>query len=199
MTILGKVALVTGAGRGAGRAAARELGQAGFTVIAIDINPDSAARTAEAIRQAGGRAEAQAVDVSQKMAVQTLIYDVLERYPRIDMLVCAAEITPGNSALKMDEGEWNRTLDVNLKGTFLCAQTVARAMIAARDAGSPETDGGLIVLVARDPAVPHAAVRAAREGLRGLAAALADEWKDSGLRVVALRAGEPVTAAIANS
>lgn len=182
MTLHDKVAIVTGAGRGTGQTLALELGRAGATVIAVDINPDAAQRTADTITQAGGRAEAQAVDVSHKMGAQTLIYDVLERYHQIDVLVNAAEITPSNSAYKMDEGEWDRTLDVNLKGTFIFSQTVARAM--------KETGGGLIAIVHRDSAVPHAAVRAAREGLRGLTVALAGEWKDFGVRVIGLSPGD---------
>jgi NAD(P)-dependent dehydrogenase (short-subunit alcohol dehydrogenase family) len=183
-----KVVLVTGAGRGTGRALALELGRAGAQVIAIDINPDAAQRTADAILQAAGRAEAQSVDVSNKMATQTMLYDVLERYPQIDGLVNAAEITPGNTALKMDEGEWDRTLDVNLKGVFVISQTVARAMIAARDTGA--AGGGVIVIVIRDSHTSHAAIRAAREGLRGLAAALAEEWQPQGLRVCAAHSSE---------
>ncbi|MGQ0602562.1 MAG: SDR family NAD(P)-dependent oxidoreductase [Anaerolineales bacterium] len=190
MTLTGKLALVTGAGRGTGRALALELGRAGAMVIAVDINPDAAQRTANAINEAGGRAEAQSVDVSHKMGAQTLIYDVLERYHQIDVLVNAAEITPGASAYKMDEGEWDRTLDVNLKGTFIFSQTVARAMIAARESGPPETGGGLIAIVHRDIAVPHAAVRAAREGVRGLTVALAAEWKDFGVHVIGLSPGD---------
>lgn len=176
------VAIITGAGRGAGRAAALELGRAGAIVIAVDVNPDSAQRTADAVIQAGGRAEAHSVDVSNKMAVQTMLYDVLERHPHITLLVNAAEVTPGNSALKMDEGEWDRTLDVNLKGVFLISQTVARAM--------KELGGGMIVNVLRDSPTSHAAIRAAREGLRGLTTALAEEWKEFGVRVISLGADE---------
>lgn len=190
MTLHDKVAIVTGAGRGTGQSLALELGRAGATVIAVDINPDAAQRTADTITQAGGRAEAQTVDVSQKMAAQTLIYDLLERYHQIDVLVNAAEVTPGNSAYKMDEGEWDRTLDVNLKGVFIFSQTVARAMIAARESGPPETNGGLIAIVHRDTAVPHAAVRTAREGVRGLTVALAAEWKDFGVHVIGLGPGD---------
>jgi 2-deoxy-D-gluconate 3-dehydrogenase len=176
----GKLALVTGAGRGSGQAIALALGRAGAHVVVVDVNPDAAQRAADAITKAGGSALAQVVDVSNKLGVQTMVYEILETSPRIDILVNAAHISPGNTALKMDEGEWDRTLDVNLKGVFLPSQTVARAM--------RETGGGVILNVLRSADTPHAAVRAAREGLMGLTAVLAEEWRAFNVRVELLSA-----------
>ena len=176
-----KVALITGAGRGAGQAIALALGGAGAQVVVVDVNPDSAQRTADAITQAGGEASVQTADVTNKMSVQTMIYAVLEQHARVDILVNAAHVAPGSPALKLDEWEWNRTLDVNLKGPFLIAQTVARAM--------RETGGGLILNVLRPMGdSTHAGVAAARAGLPGLTAALAAEWAAFGVRVEILEA-----------
>ena len=172
------LALVTGAGRGTGRAVALALGAAGACVAAIDVNPDSAERTAADI---GPTATAHTADVSNKMAVQTLLYALLEADERLLLLVNAAHVAPGSSALKLDEWEWNRTVDVNLKGAFLMSQTVARAM--------KETGGGLIVNLIRRDDSAHAAVRAARAGLAGLSETLQREWAPLGVRVVALEAG----------
>ena len=185
----GKIALVTGAGRGTGRAIALALGRAGAHVVAIDVNPDSAQRTADEINQPGGAASAQVVDVSNKLAVQTMIYAVLEQHARVDILVNAAHVSPGSPALKLDEWEWNRTVDVNLKGTFLMSQTIARAM--------KETGGGIIFNVLRPvEASSHAAVRAAREGLIGLTHTLAAEWAAFGVHVELLETrGDPEGAA----
>src|SRR5215470_6457923 len=119
------LALVTGAGRGTGRAIALALGAAGRRVAAIDVNPDGAERTAAEL---GALGKALVADVSNKMAVQTLLYQLLEAGERLALLVNAAHVAPGSAALSMDEWEWNRTLDVNLKGAFLMAQTAARAM-----------------------------------------------------------------------
>jgi NAD(P)-dependent dehydrogenase (short-subunit alcohol dehydrogenase family) len=175
-----QVALVTGAGRGVGRVVALAVGQAGARVAVVDVNPDSAQRTVDSIIEAGGVAVAHTADVSNKLAVQTLLYAVLEHWERIDLLVNAAHVAPGSLALKLDEWEWNRALDVNLKGAFLTAQTAARAM--------KETGGGLILNVVRPAeASSHAAVRAAGEGLLGLTAALAVEWGAFGVRVEAAR------------
>jgi NAD(P)-dependent dehydrogenase (short-subunit alcohol dehydrogenase family) len=178
----GRLALVTGAGRGSGQAAALALGAAGARVVAIDINPDGAERTAQAVREAGGEARAEAVDVANKMGVQTLLYTLLEAGERLEVLVNAAHVAPHSAALKLDEWEWNRTVDVNLKGAFLMSQTAARAMQA--------TGGGLILNVQRAPGPPHAAVWAARAGLEGLTEALRAEWAPAGVEVRLLPAGE---------
>src|SRR3970040_1359129 len=120
----GKIALVTGAGGETGRAIALALGRAGahagtpFRVVAIDVNPDSAQRTADEINQSGGAASAQVVDVSNKLAVQPMIYAVLDQHARVDILVNAAHVAPvlsqrdasrsmaegvGSPALRLDE------------------------------------------------------------------------------------------------
>lgn len=171
------LALVTGAGRGTGRAVALALGAAGARVAVIDVNPDAAGRTAAEI---GAAASAHTTDVSNKMAVQTLLYGLLEADERLLLLVNAAHVAPGSAAIKMDEWEWNRTLDVNLKGAFLMSQTVARAM--------KETGGGLIVNLLRPNNSGHAAVCAARAGLESLTAVLRAEWAPFGVQVEGLEA-----------
>ena len=177
------VVLVTGAGRGTGEAAALALGAAGARVVAIDVNPDSAQRTADAIMAAGGWAQAATADVSNKMGAQTLLYGLLEAGDRLAGLVNAAHIAPASAALKMDEWEWDRTLAVNLKGVFLMSQTVARAM--------KETGGGVIVNVQRPlPVIPHAAVWAADAALTGLTDALTAEWGEWNVRVRLVPAAE---------
>jgi NAD(P)-dependent dehydrogenase (short-subunit alcohol dehydrogenase family) len=185
----GQLILVTGAGRGTGAAIALRLGAAGASVAAIDVNPDGAARTAAAIEQAGGKAQALTADVSNKMAAQTLLYQLLEAGERLEGLVNAAHVAPSGAALTLDEWAWNRMLDVNLKGAFLMAQTAARAM--------QETGGGLIVNVQRPAGdAPNAGVWAARAGLAGLTDALRAEWSALGVRVELAAAGdEPVAAA----
>jgi NAD(P)-dependent dehydrogenase (short-subunit alcohol dehydrogenase family) len=173
----GELTLVTGAGRGLGQAVALALGAAGARVAAIDVNPDAAERTAAAI---GAGGVAHVADVSNKMGVQTLLYTLLEANERLELLVNAAHVAPGSAALKLDEWEWDRTIDVNLKGVFLMSQTVARAM--------KETGGGLMLNLLRPSDSSHAAVRAARAGLVGLTEALQAEWAPYGVQVRALEA-----------
>ncbi len=177
-----KIALVTGAAKGVGKEIALALGRAGARVVVVDVNPDGAQATVDAITQTGGTALVQIADVANKMGVQTMLYAVLDAWERIDIVVNAAYVAPHNTALKMDEWEWNRTLDVNLKGAFLVSQTAARAM--------KETGGGLIVNILRPAGeTPHAGVRAARAGLVGLSDALAEEWGAMGVRVEAVEGG----------
>lgn len=179
VSLVGKIVVVTGAGRGTGRAVAVALAQAGARVVVVDVNPDATQQTADAITQAGGEASAQPADVSNKMSIQSVLYAVLETWRRIDVLVNAAHITPNRPALTLDEWEWNRVVDVNLKGVFLASQTAARAM--------RETGGGSIFnLVRPAQASSHAAVRATQAGLLGLTAALAAEWADLNVRVEAI-------------
>lgn len=176
MTITDKIAVVTGAGRGAGQATALALAQAGARVAVIDVNPDATQQTTEAIRQSGGEASPHPADVSNKMSIQSALYAVLDTWGELDVLVNAAHITPSRPALTLDEWEWDRVMNVNLKGVFLTSQTAARAM--------KETGGGYIFnLVRPTSASPHAAVRATHTGLLGLTAALAAEWGEFKVKV----------------
>lgn len=175
-SLIGKIVVVTGAGRGAGQAVAVALGQAGARVAVVDVNPDTTQQTTDTITQSGGQASAHPADVSNKMSIQSALYAVLEAWGKIDILVNAAHIRPSRPALTLDEWEWNRVVDVNLKGVFLVSQTVARAM--------RETGGGSIFNLVRPArAISHAAVRATEAGLLGLTAALATEWGEFSVNV----------------
>jgi NAD(P)-dependent dehydrogenase (short-subunit alcohol dehydrogenase family) len=133
----GKVALVTGAGRGIGRAIAAGLARAGATVAVNDINPNSCERVAVELAPASAAFHA---DVSNKHAVQAMIDGVLERWERLDILVNNAGVEPQASLLTLDEWDWRRTIDVNLTGPFLCTQSAARVM--------KDTGGGVIINIA---------------------------------------------------
>lgn len=184
--LAGHRAIVTGAGREPGASLALALGRAGARVAAVDLNPDAVERTAAAIRQAGGQAEAHCLDVANKLAVQTLFYGLLEVEARVDVLVNAAVHAPRSPSLRLDEAEWGRTHDVTLKGAFLMAQTAARAMQAS--------GGGVIINVLPAEAGHPAALQAALAGLRALSAALAAEWAPLGVRVESLPASDPAAA-----
>ena len=133
----GKIALVTGAGRGIGRAIASGLARAGAMVAVNDINPDSCERVAAELASASAALHA---DVSNKHAVQAMIDGVLERWGRLDILVNNAGVEPHASLLTLDEWDWRRTIDVNLTGPFLCTQSAARVM--------KDTGGGVIINIA---------------------------------------------------
>jgi NAD(P)-dependent dehydrogenase (short-subunit alcohol dehydrogenase family) len=179
----GKVALVTGAGRGIGRAIATGLSRAGATVAVNDINPDSCERVAVELAPASAAFHA---DVSNKHAVQAMIDGVLERWGRLDILVNNAGVEPHASLLTLDEWDWRRTIDVNLTGPFLCAQSAARVM--------KNTGGGVIVNIAsiagragglRD----RSAYVASKTGLVGLTKECARELAAHHIRVNAVCPG----------
>lgn len=139
----GKVALVTGAGKGMGRQVACMLAGQGAAVAINDITPINLDETATAIRALGIPAHSHVADISKKMPVQALIWDVVSGLGRLDILVNCAEVEPPREVLGMDDWDWQRTLDVNLTGAFLLTQTAGRVMA--------EQGGGIIL---------HAAERA---------------------------------------
>lgn len=177
----GRTAIVTGAGRGCGSAAARALASRGAKVCVSDINPDRADKVAAEITAAGGEAFGWQADIANRFQVASLIETTRDRYGRLDILVQHAHISPRAAALTMDEWEWRRTLEVNLTGAFFCMQLAGRVMA--------DEGGGLIIQLVRPSAgSAMAAYTASRAGLLALAGALAAEWAASGVRVVAVDA-----------
>src|SRR6266496_5554497 len=136
-----KIAIVTGAGQGIGRALALGLAQAGCKIAAVDLNGDRAADTAELARTAGSDAFGQSVDVANRVAVAGLVAMVVARWGRLDIQVNNAGTFPRSTVLDMDDAVWNEVIDTNLRGTFLCSQAAARQMVT-------QGQGGRIVSVA---------------------------------------------------
>ncbi len=124
----GKVAIVTGAGQGTGRAIAAALAAAGARVAVNDINPDRAYRVASELADTGGMARGIMADVSNRFQCVHLIETTRAEWGQIDLLVNCAAIAPHAPMLKMDEWELMRVLDVNLKGVFFMCQLVGRVM-----------------------------------------------------------------------
>jgi len=124
----GKVALVTGAGRGMGRAVAEALAIRGAIVAANDITPINLDETMRRITATGGSGKDYVFDISKKMTLQAMLNQILDDWGWIDILVNHANVKPRASLLDMDEWDWVRSLEVNLTGPFLCMQTVGRVM-----------------------------------------------------------------------
>jgi L-rhamnose 1-dehydrogenase len=129
MRLKGKVAIVTGAARGIGRAIALRLAEEGARVAVVDVSGEDGERTVQAIQAAGGDAVFITADVSVALQVQAMVEAVLERWGTIDILVNDAGICPFEKFLEIPESLWDQVLDVNLKGYFLCSQAVARLMV----------------------------------------------------------------------
>ncbi len=127
--IKGKVAIVTGAGRGIGRAIASDLAGFGASVVIADMDLKSAQKVVREIESAGGKAIAVKTDVSDSKSVDQMVRRTIEKFGKIDILVNNAGIMSRCMVMDMKEEELERTLDINLKGVFLCSQAVARHMI----------------------------------------------------------------------
>jgi NAD(P)-dependent dehydrogenase (short-subunit alcohol dehydrogenase family) len=123
-----KVVLITGAGKGAGRALALAFAERRAVVAANDISPVNVDQVVADILARGGRAKAYIEDVAKKVGVQYLVNCVEEDFGGIDILIIHAAVEPRVPLLEMDEWDWHRTLDVNLTGAFLMIQSTARVM-----------------------------------------------------------------------
>ncbi|MFQ5433778.1 MAG: SDR family NAD(P)-dependent oxidoreductase [Anaerolineae bacterium] len=189
--LAGKVAIVTGAGQGIGAAIARALAAAGVKVAVNDINPDRAERVAAEIEESGGTAVGIMADVSNKFQCSHLIDTARRRWGRLDILVNNAAIRPQSAILKTDEYEWQRALDVNLKGVFFMSQLCGRVM---KDENQ-ERGGGVIVNVgstagATEPLAGRGAYCASKAGVVGFARECAREFAGYGIRVNTALPGE---------
>jgi 3-oxoacyl-[acyl-carrier protein] reductase len=127
--ITGKVAIVTGAASGIGRAIALDLAGLGAGVVAADKAIGGAEEVAKEIESGGGRAIATKTDVTDRKEVEQMVQQTIEKFGRIDILVNNAGIVARCSVMDMQEEELDRTFDVNLKGVVLCSQAAARHMI----------------------------------------------------------------------
>ncbi len=123
-----KVAIVTGAGRGIGRAIAIAFAKEGAKVVVNSLHADHAESVAKEIKKSGGVAIAAAGDVSSSKDVTAVFNAAIKKFKKIDILVNNAGVVHTEPLLEITEKEWNETLAVDLKGTFLCSQAAAKVM-----------------------------------------------------------------------
>ena len=131
----GKTAIVTGGGKGIGRAIADRLAEAGAAVMIADIDLDAAAKAVQSIREKGGKAEATRCDVSVAAEARKTIEATVQAFGDIHILVNNAGVYPGKMFLELTEEVWDRTINTNLKSTAFFSQAAAQAMIKAGHGG----------------------------------------------------------------
>ena len=129
MRLAGKVSIITGAGRGIGRATASKFGREGARVIVCDLDRARVDDTVALVRAAGGEAEGFVVDVTSPASIRAMVDGVMQRYGRVDVLVNNAGIVQDAQLVKMTEEQFDSVIDVNLKGTYNCAKAVAEIMV----------------------------------------------------------------------
>ena len=173
-----RVAIVTGASRGIGRAIARRFGSAGAAVVAAARERHAEATAAE-IRGAGGRAVAITVDVTDVDQIDAMVRTALDEFGRVDVIVNNAGIARDRLALRMSQADWDAVVATNLTAAFICARTVLRPMLKQRS-GRIISVGSVVGQMGNRGQVNYAASKA---GLVGFSKALAREVASRGVTV----------------
>jgi NAD(P)-dependent dehydrogenase (short-subunit alcohol dehydrogenase family) len=180
--LTGRVALVTGAGRGLGRAAALGLAKAGADVAVASRSTGELDAVVAEIAEVGRRATAHPCDIRSVAAIEAMVADVVSTHGRIDILVNNAGTKTPQDVLDVTEEAWDLVIGTNLKGAFFCAQAVGRRLV--------EQGSGKIINVASTYAVVGARGRAtyaaSKGGLLQLTRVMAIEWAGKGVNVNAV-------------
>lgn len=183
VSLSGRVAAITGAARGIGEAIARRFVEAGAAVLIGDIDEAAAQTTATRLSGSGGRVLAARLDATDSASIAAFADGAVSELGRLDIWVNNAGIYPVAGSLDMTDAEWDRVLDLNLKGTFVGAREAAKRMVALGN-------GGVIINLSSvagfrgSPGLTHYV--ASKHGVRGLTRSLAAELGPAGIRVLAL-------------
>jgi len=190
MRLQDKVAIVTGGSSGIGEAVAKAYGREGARVVVVNAgNPEQGARVAEEITAAGGTAIAKRADVTSKRQVEALVAEVVDELGTIDILFQGAGLMINKSIEEYTEEDWDRTIDVNLKGSFLMAQAVVPVM-KANGYGKIVFVASVAATTAFPNALPYCA---SKGGVLMIAKSLAAEVAKDGINVNAISPGNTAT------
>ncbi len=185
LELLGKVALVTGAAQGIGKAIALLLAEKGADVVVSDINVEKAQETAREIEEKGRKSMALKVNVADPDEVEKMVEAIIERFSRIDILVNNAGITRDRLLLRMSSEDWDAVLDVNLKGVFNCTKSVIKYMSKQRS-GKIVNIASVVGLMGN---VGQANYAASKAGVIGFTKTVAREFAQRGININAIAPG----------
>jgi NAD(P)-dependent dehydrogenase (short-subunit alcohol dehydrogenase family) len=182
----GKVAIITGAGSGMGRAASLLFTREGAKVVAVDFNPEGGKETINLVKKQGGTAIFVQTDVSKASEVEKMVKTAVEKYGRIDILYNNAGISGGGKPITdLTEEEWDRVININLKGTFLCSKYVIPEML--------KIGRGSIINIGSEMGIVGMAngsvYSASKGGIHALTRSIAAEYAQRNIRVNSLAPG----------
>ena len=181
----GRVALVTGAGSGLGAVFAEALAEAGASVMCVGRRLERVQATAGTLQERGYPSHALSADVTDEAAISSMVHTTVERFGRLDILVNNAGTAAAGPPETISLADWQRVVDVNLTGVFLCAREAARVMIAAGTGGRIINVASILGAVASEP-VPAAAYAATKGAVVNLTRDLAIHWAPHGILVNAI-------------
>ena len=189
MKLSGKVALVTGAAQGIGKAIALALAKEGANIVVCDVNVEEAERTAGEIKSLGRDTLAVRANVAVFAEVEELVNKVIDKFGKIDILVNNAGITRDGLLLRMKEEDWDLVLDINLKGTFNCTKACCRPMLKQKS-GKIINVASIIGIIGNAGQANYSASKA---GLIGMSKTVARELAKKNITVNCIAPGFIIT------
>ena len=191
MRLEGKVAIVTGGAQGIGETTAKLFAKEGAKVVVADFDAEGGKGTVEDIKNDGGEALFFEVNVTDVENTQAMIDKTVEEYDRLDVVVNNAGITQDSFLVKMDEEQWDKVIDVNLKGVYNCTKPAAQVMMEQEEGGVILNATSVVGLYGNIGQTNYAATKF---GVIGMTKTLSKELAPKGVRVNAVAPGYTMTA-----